>query len=59
MVMFPAHILTVAMRTSSWGTEEIARKGSGGKPREMFRVMVFSKSGYGRGGTGVEEMKEE
>lgn len=25
MVMFPAHILTVAMRTSSWGTEEEER----------------------------------
>lgn len=32
MVIFPAHILTMAMRTSGWGTTEIVRRGETGSP---------------------------
>lgn len=56
MVIFPAHILTVAMRTSSWGTAETEgsgqERGRGGKPGEMFRMMFFRRWGDRRGKKG-------
>lgn len=70
MVIFPAHILTVAMRTSSWGTVETggSERGRGemGSP-ERWKSDVFQKErrwkreeGWKDGkGTEVEEMKEE
>ncbi len=56
MVIFPAHILTVAMRTSSWGTIETGEASEEGERwearRDVRSDLFFSKRGDRRGKKG-------
>lgn len=66
MVIFAAHILTIAMRTSGWGMAQIVRRGKIGKSREMFRLVFFKKmedrrgrKGGNRRNRGMEDTKRK